>query len=92
MVRDIIVSLLLTAIGTISGWLAARNKNKAEAKHVELQNVESAISIWRNTAEALHNEVVHLRNECNALRTEVENLRKENRQFRMQIQKIEKTS
>ena len=52
------VETIVTAIGGAGGggffgWFFTRKKSNADAKGSELENVEHAIKIWRETAENL---------------------------------------
>jgi septal ring factor EnvC (AmiA/AmiB activator) len=52
------VETLITAVGGAGGggffgWFFTRKKSNAEAKGSELENVEQAIKIWRESCEAL---------------------------------------
>ena len=52
------VETLITAVGGAGGggffgWFFTRKKSNAEAKGSELENVEQAIKIWRQSTEAL---------------------------------------
>lgn len=59
-----IMSFLAPILTLVVGWFLARRKNRAEAKNVEadakaneLENVETAIAIWRKVAEDLQEEL-----------------------------------
>ncbi len=87
---------LLVAIGTsvfggLGGWIFGRKKTQAEAKQIELQNVSNAITIWREAAEklsnqlALYNEQLGIQRTINAeLRQKVDDLTEEVRQLKRQ--------
>jgi len=59
------IEIIVTAIagvitafgGAFAGWFFTRKKNNAEAEISELDGVEKAIKIWRETAENLLAEV-----------------------------------
>lgn len=83
-----ILTILSSCIAGLVAWLSARGKNKAEiekahaeAKAIELKNVETAIEIWRTLAKDLHREVAELK-------SEITNLRKENEGLREAITKL----
>lgn len=48
-----VFGVLTTAITSIFTYRMGLRKSNAEARKMELQNVEDAISIWRDTAEAM---------------------------------------
>lgn len=85
-----ILAFLTSVVAALIGWLAARDKNKAdiakvqaEAEQIELSNVEKAIEIWRSVASDLRKEVTDLK-------SEITSLRMENKHLKQEIQKLEK--
>lgn len=48
-----ILGSVTTGIAAIFAYRVGRRKNNADARNSELQNVEDAIKIWRETAEAM---------------------------------------
>lgn len=56
---------------------AEADKAKAEVKTTELDNVQEAITIWRNMAEALSTELKESRANSSEIAIQVEALRKE---------------
>ena len=73
-----IAGLITTFGGAFGGWFFTRKKNNAEAEISELQGVEKAIGIWRETAEKLTEEVKKLREENQNLYFEICKLRSVN--------------
>lgn len=70
----------LTAILTGAGGLfIGKRKRKADAAHAELENVQAAIKIWRETAEAFETK-------CNELMAEMEVMRKQNVEVLQKLQ------
>lgn len=57
-------------------WFLARRKYRAESKANELENVEKAISIWKNLAIDLKKEVEQLKTELIEHKQQIDNLRK----------------
>lgn len=78
------VETLVTAIGGAGGggffgWFFTRKKSNAEAKGSELENVEQAIKIWRETAEKLSARVDELSKEVEELRNDLISVHRENK-------------
>ncbi len=89
--ETVIIALGTSFAGGFGGWVFGRRKNDAEAKQVELQNVSNAITIWREAAEklsnqlALYNEQLSVQRQINAeLRQKVDELTEEVRQLKKQ--------
>lgn len=78
------VETLITAVGGAGGggffgWFFTRKKTNAEAKGSELENVEQAIKIWRETAEKLSKRVDELSAEVDELRKDLISVHRENK-------------
>lgn len=76
-----IAGLLTTFGGAFAAWIFARSKNKAdgkkaeaEAESSELDSVEKAIKIWRETAESLSQEANKRADDNKALSEEIRKL------------------
>lgn len=81
------VETIVTAIGGAGGggffgWFFTRKKSNAEAKGSELENVEHAIKIWRETAEKLSARVDELSLEIDELRKDLVTVHRENKQLK----------
>lgn len=75
--------------GGIFAWYLSAKKQKAEIKGSELENVHDAITIWRETAEALKKEVETLKKEMaeqskkiNELQTDLAVVHRENTELK----------
>jgi len=68
--------------GGIIGWIVTRKKTNADAKGSELENVEHAIKIWRETAEKLSARVDELSLEVEELRKDLISVHRENKQLK----------
>jgi archaellum component FlaC len=68
--------------GGIIGYFVTRKKTNAEAKGSELENVEQAIKIWRETAEKLSLRVDELSKEIDELRADLVTVHRENKQLK----------
>ena len=78
------VETIVTAIGGAGGggffgWFFTRKKSNAEAKGSELENVEHAIKIWRETAEKLSARVDELSKEIDEMRLDLLTVHRENK-------------
>lgn len=78
-----IAPYLLSVITGAGGVWAGKRKRKAEAAHSELENVQKAIEIWRETAEALERK-------CDLLMDELQDVRVENRSLKLKIESLER--
>jgi peptidoglycan hydrolase CwlO-like protein len=79
----------LSAAGVASvTWLFSRKKQQAETVQTELDNVQKAVEIWRQTAEDLKKEVEQLRAEVKELQKVVADLHKENLALKEQVSKF----
>jgi archaellum component FlaC len=68
--------------GGVIGYFVTRKKTNAEAKGSELENVEQAIKIWRETAEKLSLRVDELSKEIDELRADLVTVHRENKQLK----------
>ena len=78
------VETIVTAIGGAGGggffgWFFTRKKTNADAKGSELENVEHAIKIWRETAEKLSARVDELSKEIDEMRLDLITVHRENK-------------
>ena len=81
------VETIITAVGGAGGggffgWFFTRKKSNAEAKGSELENVEQAIKIWRETAMELSKRVDELSKEVEELRNDLITVHRENKQLK----------
>lgn len=93
-----IITAVFALLGSGVTYLFTRKKNiadvrqvQANAEHVEMSSVETAIKIWRELAAELKTEVIELRLECKQLGEEVDALRKENHLLKGDLKRL-KTS
>lgn len=73
------VLLILTSIlsSVISGsivFIWTRRKYKAETRSAELDNIQKAVSIWRNLAKDLEEELKSLKKEFSELKDQMTSL------------------
>lgn len=81
---------LASAGASFVTWIFTRRKQTAEAEGSELDNVEKAVAIWRQTAEDLHKEINELRLQITDLKNQVCNLQSENYRLISEIEKLKK--
>lgn len=81
-INELIVGIFSTGGGAFFGWFFTRKKTNAEAKGAELENVEQAIKIWRETAEKLSKRVDELSAEVDELRNDLISVHRENKQLK----------
>jgi archaellum component FlaC len=79
---EMLAGLVAGAASAVFGWIVGRRKTTAEATITELEAVQKAVGIWRETAEALTEDVENLRSEIALLRGEIETLRGINAQLK----------
>lgn len=77
MQTETIITAITGAITTIGGMFLTHRKTKKDLQKSELQNVEQAITIWREMAESLKTDVVLLKEHnqaCEKKNAELEKL------------------
>lgn len=77
-----VVTVGAAGVSSLFTWIFARKKTNAEAKGSELENVEQAIKIWRETAEKLSLRVDELSKEIDELRADLVTVHRENKQLK----------
>lgn len=99
--QDYLGSIILTIVTSLvtgfGGWIFGRRKNKAEAQTVELENVNKAVAIWRETAENLNvqlglytNELIKFRQENENLQEELDKMKQELKSLKSENDKLKK--
>jgi flagellar basal body-associated protein FliL len=93
----IILTIVTSLVTGFGGWIFGRRKNKAEAQTVELENVNKAVAIWRETAENLNaqlgmytNELIKFRSENDTLHVELEKMKSELKSIKSENDKLKK--
>lgn len=82
--------IIATATAGVT-WFFSRQKQKADIKTAELDNVEKAIQIWRALAQDLGKKVDDLTSKCDGLSMEIDALRTENRSLKSSLAKAIRT-
>jgi len=89
-----VFGVLTTAITSIFTYRMGLRKSNAEARKMELQNVEDAISIWRDTAEAMAKKAEEITKRTNEdyqrLYDQNLELLKKNRELILKVSRLEK--
>ena len=71
--------------GSFVGWFFTRKKQAQDVKSSELENVQEAIKIWRETAMELQKRVDEMEKEIKLLREEVETVHAENIRLKQRL-------
>lgn len=89
--QEFVLNVLSLFFGGAVTWLFARRKQEADTTRVNLENINMAVAIWRDTAKELSTKVDVLTQKCERLTTEVEMLRKENVTLKKKLDKTIET-
>ena len=76
MFLDILIPAITSILTAVFTWYAARRKNVAEAQSDELDNVEKAVSIYREMIDDMAKRHIEVLGEMKMLRQEIEELEK----------------
>jgi predicted nucleic acid-binding Zn-ribbon protein len=87
--NDLLLAVVPTVIGSAVTWFFARKKNDAEAESVELENVQKAIAIWRESATELSKKCAELTEEIGKLREENISLKIEIKALQTQMHEVQ---
>jgi hypothetical protein len=83
----------ISAVPVTITWFLARRRNEADATTSELNNVEKAITVWRNLSEEMEHrfkvEIEALRKENCDLQQQVTIVMKENEELKSQMNALE---
>lgn len=89
--NDFLINLLSIFVGSACTWLFVRRKQDAEIVQLNLENINMAVDIWKETAAQLSAKVELLTKECQQLKSEVVDLRKENKSLKAKLDKTIQT-
>lgn len=100
--KDIIITSVSSAIGMILTFFLTRRKYYAEVRKAtaesqsnEIENLDKATQMWRETAETLRatltDQIIELRKENQITRDKLNALKHENDALRRQMSSLEKT-
>jgi DNA-directed RNA polymerase subunit M/transcription elongation factor TFIIS len=65
-----IISILPSLVSSLSVYFIMKRKRKADAQGTELDNVEKAVSIWRELSQGLEEKLKDLQEQMDTLRVE----------------------
>lgn len=85
LIMTVAVGAGATFFASLITWFFARRKTNADAKGAELDNVNKAVAIWREMAEALEKRLDEANIESQKSREENENLRLEVSEIKRQV-------
>lgn len=84
---------LFAAIGSAAtglwAWIRQRKRDAAEIRTAEIENVEKAITIWRNLAQDMRARVDELTAQVVALNQKVDHLNAENESLKIKVLMLE---
>lgn len=83
----ILENVIIVVVTAGTTWFFSRKKQNAEVQTNELDNVEKAITIWRELATDLGAKVDELSKRCENLSDEIDLLRKENKSLKAELKK-----
>lgn len=88
---DWITTTIATAVGSVISFLLGMRRNIAEARKAELDNIEQAIKMWRETAQHQQVEIENLRQQVNGLYAKVSELLEENASLRAEVAQLKES-
>lgn len=74
-----------TAATSFATWIFARRKNNAEAQITEIEAVDSALAIWRQTSEQLKSDISIMRADFKTMQDEIISLKNRNGELENQL-------
>ena len=83
--NEVITTAVIGFISTIAGYMVGNRKNKAEASHLEIENVKEVISVYTGAINDLKAEVKELKAQLAKYQTHIEKLENELYTFRTQM-------
>jgi len=93
---DWLVAAIASGLTALIAWARGRSKEakelertNAQVEAAELENVEKAISIWRQLANEMIKHVDNLKQEVQDLTSQVKLLHNENETLRTQVSKLQ---
>ena len=83
--NEVITTAAIGFISTIVGYIAGNRKTKAEATHLEIENVKEVISVYTMAINDLKAEVKELKTQLEKYQSHIEKLESELYSFRTQM-------
>lgn len=84
-ITQVLVTAATSTFAAFIGWFLGRRKQTAEAVNTELDAVQKAITIWRDTAAELRVEVARLKNEVGIMAQRINELHEDNNKLRAEL-------
>lgn len=78
-----------SALTAIWSWFRQRKRDAAEIRTAEIENVEKAITIWRNLAQDMRQRVDELTAQVTQLNAKVDHLNAENESLKVKMLMLE---
>lgn len=78
-----------SGITAVFSWFRARKRDAAEIRTAEIENVEKAITIWRNLAQDMRSRVDELTAQVVQLNAKVDHLNAENESLKVKVLMLE---
>jgi predicted RNase H-like nuclease (RuvC/YqgF family) len=82
---DIILTALLTFIGTLAGYVFGNRKTNAETDRIVIENVKEILSVYSQTIADLKQEISELKDKIDNYEKQIECLNKELHDFRKEM-------
>jgi len=89
--NEVITTAVIGFISTIVGYVAGNKKSKAEATHLEIENVKDVISVYTRAINDLKAEVKELKAQLEKYQLHIEKLETELYSFRTQMNTPKRT-
>lgn len=83
--NEVITTAVIGFISTIAGYVAGNRKYRAEANHLEIENVKDVISVYTMAINDLKTEVKELKEQVEKYQVHIEKLETELYTLRSQM-------
>jgi len=89
---EMILTSILTFVGTVIGYFYGSKKNRAETDSIVLQNVKGILEIQSSTIEALKEQVEELQTKIMDYESYIKKLQEEITQLRREMKPSKRTT
>jgi len=89
--EQVIVPTVVALGGGFAGWFFARRRNRAEAKTVEIGNLDKIIEMWQETAEHYKTMSRELMEHNRIINEELNEMRSRNESMAKDLEKLKAT-
>jgi peptidoglycan hydrolase CwlO-like protein len=79
---ELLISSILTIIGTTTGYIFGRRKQRAEAQMSEIDNVSKSLAVYREMIDDLSRRINEQNKEIQKQEAEIRELREEIRKMK----------